>query len=679
MSAHPTLASLHALLLSALSTWMDELRAGTLENLPILAREGAPAAACADVAAVLRRHLPLWTQAVAEALHDWPERPMLGLPRQGGNLLQDEDEVEASAALLRLAEVLEVQQAPRLGRLRQRLLAAGGAAQQALRPAHDPLQPEGLLHAAWTGSAALDLDPAARYLLLRAAAGPLLGFAVSALAHLEVALPVQELPALPERPGDATPQRRAWPVGPPTSGLPLYRAGSLDRLRVRILPHVDTVGPVVAHSLRELDELICRIVSSTAPVPGPEGSSRLSNPVLDCLPLIQAVARHDADRQVIELIARLFDTLLSDPQLPLLIRHRLGLLQLPVLRIALAEPRVLDSASHPAWRLIDRIGRHTLGFSDDDDPRLHRAAEGIEWVCDRLCSRERPSATAFESALGVLEQILAGELALELQQRTPERERLAFERRLRSEQAVHRRRIQARLMEQEQVHAEPVDPLLRSFLFGIWPRALARMALDENEGRLRAEALEQVVARLLDSLRTASGPGLEPLVQRRELTELAERLQHGCAEIGVPEARQEAVFDCLWQGMERRLPAPRGEDGAAEPAELAAAGVLSFFELGHPLDEPVPEAAARPPRDWLHRLKPGEWCRLPVDGRWRVLRLLEPATGDQPWLFSEAGRDRCHAFSRRALERLVQAGLAGPYEGRSLLERAVDGLLAGER
>lgn len=678
MSAHPSLASLHALLLSGLPTWMDELRAGLLENLPVLVREGAPAAGCADLAAVVRRHLPLWTQAVGQALHDWPERPVLGLPRLGGNLLQDEEEVEASAALLRLAEVLEIQQAPRLARLRRRLLAAG-VETPAPRLAHDPLQPEGLLHAVWTGTAALDLHPAGRYLLLQAAAGPLLGFAVSALAHLEVALPAQELPALMEPSADAAPQRRARPVGPPTSGLPLYRAGSLDGLRLRILPNVEAVGPVVANSLRELDDLICRIVSSAAPVPGPEGSRRLSNPVRDCLPLIQAVARHDADRQVIELIAQLFDTLLGDEQLPLLIRQRLGLLQLPMLRIALAEPRVLDSANHPAWRLIDRIGRHTLGFSDENDPRLLRAAEGIEWVCDRLSSRERPTAAAFESALGVLEQILAGELALELQQRMPERERLALERHLRSEQAVHRRRIQAWLMEQEQVHAEPVDPLLRSFFFGVWPRVLAQVARDENEGRLRAEGLGQVLAPLLHNLRAGPGAGEHALAQRRELTELIERLQLGCAEIGVPEARREALFESIWQGVERRLPAPRAAEAAADEAGLASATVLSFFDLGQPLDEPVPEAAARPPRDWLYRLQPGEWCRLPVDGRWRVLRLLEPATGDQPWLFSEAGRDRCHAFSRRALERLVQAGLAGPYEGRSLLERAVDGLLARER
>lgn len=673
MSAPPSPSSLHTLLLSELPAWMDSLRSGLIAHLPLLVQAGAPAASCADVAAVVRQHLPLWTAETARALHDWPESAPFHRTQPGAGGFHDEGEAEASAALLRLAEALEAQQAPRLARLRERLgMQSAAGTPQAGQHRQDPLQPEGLIHAVWLGSAALDLAPPSRYLLLQAAAGPMLTLAGSALGHLEAHLPPADEKAQPAVALDPSLLRRARPAGPPATGLPLYRAGALDSLRLAIQPRVEAVGPEVASSLRELDEMICRIVSAPGPVTGPEGSSRLPNPVLDSLPWIQSVARYDSDRQVIELIAQLFEVLQQDPQLPRSVRQRLGLLQLPVLRTALAEPRVLDSAEHPAWRLIDRIGRHTLGFSDPQDPRLLRAAEGIEWVCDRLSTRERPTGAAFESALGVLEQILAGELALERQQRGADREHALRERQLRRAQTVQRRRIQARLMEQEQVRGEPLQALLRAFLLGVWPRVLAQAALDEDEGPQVFERLDRVLTPLLHTLAQVGPDGQELM------DPLLERVQQGCADAGVPPARHEAVSACVERLAGRRLPAPEaGPPAADDGSDLLHAAILgSFFDLGQPLDEPVPEAVAHAPRDWLHRLQPGDWCRMPVDGRWRVLRLLEGGPGERVYLFSEAARDGIHAFSARALERLMLAGLAGPYESRSLLERTVDGLLA---
>lgn len=664
--------NLHLIVLPALPGWIESLSRGVIQTLPRLAQDGVPVVTCVELEAVVRRHEALWAAEAARALLEWPERPMRYLPRPALRLLHDEAEVEISAALMRLAEAIEHQQGTRLKRLRH-LLAGPHSGRD---PSWDPVQPEGLLGVLWRSSAVLDLPAGSRYALLQAAAGSLIELVGTALAFLERELSstLSTDPNMPWPQAAADRLRWALPGGAPPSGVPLHRAGTLDSLRLRIQPQGEVVGPVIARSLRELDQMLRRVVDVPDRSFGPQDAGRVSNRVLARLPEIHAFARHETDRQIVEMIARLFEVICNDAQLPLPVRHSIEQLQLPVLRIALAEPRLLDSDRHPAWLLIDCIGRHTIGFTLADDPRLHRAVEGIDHVCTRLAAHERADARAFQAALDALTRIFRAELALELESRCADRQRLRREQKLERIQARQRRRTLARLIEVQQTEGVRVDPLLRNFLFAALPRAIAQLTLDETEQSLRLHALQAALDPLIDRIKGASTAKKADQLQR-DLPILLEVLRQGCVEAGVPEPQREAVLECI-----RQAP-PRLEGLAAEPADPPPGGasvdppLASFFDLGHPLDEPHPKAASRAPRGWLQTLQPGDWCRLPVEGRWRVMRLVEAGDAGEPWLFSEALLDRCHAFTRRALDRMIRAGLAGPYDRRSLLERAVDGLL----
>jgi hypothetical protein len=72
-----------------------------------------------------------------------------------------------------------------------------------------------------------------------------------------------------------------------------------------------------------------------------------------------------AEKATIEIVALMFQSILSEERLPPAIRVWFARLQVPVLRVALAEPEFFDNLSHPARLLIDRMGSCVLGFDDN--------------------------------------------------------------------------------------------------------------------------------------------------------------------------------------------------------------------------------------------------------------------------------------------------------------------------
>ena len=66
-------------------------------------------------------------------------------------------------------------------------------------------------------------------------------------------------------------------------------------------------------------------------------------------------ANGTVDRQVVELLSRLFEAVLSDPRLPPQFRHVMARLQVSALRVALVDPAMLKMHDHAVWRLMNRI------------------------------------------------------------------------------------------------------------------------------------------------------------------------------------------------------------------------------------------------------------------------------------------------------------------------------------
>ena len=61
----------------------------------------------------------------------------------------------------------------------------------------------------------------------------------------------------------------------------------------------------------------------------------------------------------------MFQSILAEERIPASVRVWFARLQIPVLRVALAEPEFFSALQHPARRLIDRMGSCVMGFESN--------------------------------------------------------------------------------------------------------------------------------------------------------------------------------------------------------------------------------------------------------------------------------------------------------------------------
>ena len=68
------------------------------------------------------------------------------------------------------------------------------------------------------------------------------------------------------------------------------------------------------------------------------------------------------EKATIEIVALMFQSILAEERIPPAVRVWFARLQMPVLRVALAEPEFFGTLEHPARQLIDRMGSCVMGF-----------------------------------------------------------------------------------------------------------------------------------------------------------------------------------------------------------------------------------------------------------------------------------------------------------------------------
>lgn len=134
------------------------------------------------------------------------------------------------------------------------------------------------------------------------------------------------------------------------------------------------------------------------------------------------------DRELVELVGRLFDTVLGDRRLEVDLQNLLARLQSAVLRLALRDPALLDHHTHPLWLFMDRIAlqgelhpppgdperaqmlRYVHGLLDTLTSEQPRDADPFRWARERLLAYER---SRFEQRRGAVDAELHSLQALE--------------------------------------------------------------------------------------------------------------------------------------------------------------------------------------------------------------------------------------------------------------------------
>ena len=406
-----------------------------------------------------------------------------------------------------------------------------------------------------------------------------------------------------------------------------------------------------------------------------------------------ASASEPADRQVIELVSRLFESLLADSALPVAFRPLISRMQVAALRVCLAERGALDSFEHPVWRLLDRIGETGMGYSRVEDPRLSGFLAFAGAVAEEMAGAASPDTALFQRGLNRIDGFLAEQLQAQLRAARADIDALQL--------AERREILQQHLTQRltDQMVNLRTSPTIRRFVTGAWARVIADDMLRHGEQSEPALSAMRTVDDLLWSLKIPDHPQ-----SRQRLIALVpgllQRIRAGMESIALPAAEQQAVLnelmtihtEALRPGT--RAPAPGAAPGALTPEEIVqrlrdevvpeSGPARSFSDSVIDLSsmETVPvehlpsgnEASDDSPKR-IESMRAGQRQRVFLHGRWSRVQLLWRSDRSLFYLFAGESQSRTHSITRRALERLGSAGLVQPIEAKPLVLRAVDRMM----
>ena len=402
-----------------------------------------------------------------------------------------------------------------------------------------------------------------------------------------------------------------------------------------------------------------------------------------------ASASAPVERQIIELLSRLFDAMLSDRLLQPSFLGVVARLQASALRVALRETDMLGTLHHPVWQLFDRVGEAGAGYPKAGDPRGTAALNCCQTLAEELALIDAPDGALYQRSVSRLDRFMAGQLKAQL---------IAAEASLTTLRLAERREILEQHMTRrlvDQMVPVQTTPGIRRFVTGTWAKVLAEAIVRHGEQDDRTVACIKLVDQLLWSLKLPD----HPQSRQRLLSLLPGMLQclrSGMALIAMPQAEQDAFLDELMAIHTVALrPGARGatavsaedivqrmRDEVVPPTAGAMAFADSVIDLSSmetvPADMMPSEtgtAGADDPAGRVEGLRAGQRLRLFIRGRWTSVQMLWRSDQSLFYVFAGETSGRNHSITRRALERLALAGLLQPLEPKPLVQRAFDLLM----
>ncbi|HEY2558498.1 MAG TPA: DUF1631 family protein [Caldimonas sp.] len=447
-------------------------------------------------------------------------------------------------------------------------------------------------------------------------------------------------------------------------------------------------NPELERALLRLDELL-RHPAFESSRPGQMAGSRIDQQRA----ALVASASEPLDRQVIELVTRLFESLLNDSLLPSAFRPIISRMQVAALRVCLADhAAALDSYDHPIWRLLDRIGLTSQGYSRIEDPRLSSFLAFSGAVAEEMAGASAPDTALFRRGLNRIESFLAEQLQDQLRAGQAAVEALQI--------AERREVLQQHLAQRltDQMVAVRTSPTIRRFVTGAWARVIAEDMLRHGEQSDETLSALKTVDDLLWSLKIPDHP------QSRQrlialLPGLLQRIRLGMEAIALPAVEQQAVFDELMaihtEALRPGARAAGAPGGALSPEEIvrrmreevvpetppARSFSDSVIDLSSMETVPAEHLPSRSdqgqddPARRIESLRVGDRQRVFLRGRWSRVQLLWRGDRGLFYLFAGESPGHTHSITGRALERLAAAGLVQPVENKPLIQRAVDRMM----
>jgi hypothetical protein len=405
---------------------------------------------------------------------------------------------------------------------------------------------------------------------------------------------------------------------------------------------------------------------------------------------LKKAAASPEERATIEIVALLFQNILTEERIPASMRVWFARLQMPVLRVAVSEPDFFATIDHPARRLIDRMGACVLGFDsgatalgDGFEREIKRVVQVVEAYPDT-------GRRVFQTVLTEFEKFLehyfkseneASRKGVSLAQQIEQRETMAIQ------YTIELRRM---------LNEVPVQEGVRNFLFHVWADVLATTAMRSGGQGEQTKAMKRAAADLIWSA-SAKVTREERGEVIRRLPPLLKSLREGMGAAGMDTAKQDEHIQQLNNSLAAAFTAKAAvipDDRLRELMEQLET-LEELLPDAHDVDidesmvldlsghqnselEVVLDGGSTPGAAmiaWARELQVGSWYMLDFRGRNEPVQLAWHGMRKQLSLFVTA-QGRCILFQQQRLASYLQAGLLLPAQDEALTVRATRSALA---
>jgi hypothetical protein len=398
---------------------------------------------------------------------------------------------------------------------------------------------------------------------------------------------------------------------------------------------------------------------------------------------LKKAASTTAEKATIEIVALMFQSILAEDRIPPVVRVWFARLQMPVLRLALAEPEFFGSLQHPARRLIDRMGSCVLGFEADVtsvalETEIKRIVQVIEQYPETGRRVFQLVYDEFQKFLSkFLTQGAATQRVVSVAQQMEQKETAAIQ------YIIELRKMFGDMTVRDEI---------REFIFKVWAEVLAVATMKQGAQHAETINLKQVAADLVWSA-SAKPNRADRTKVINELPRLLKRLRSGMALLGFDAAKQDehikVISDTLADAfmsktetidpkqieeMSKRL--KNLEDFVSEDdvgdLPLDAESLELMLGIDTTGIDIITSGGSDPTegmRAWAMELDEGSWFNIDHNGKSARVQYAWRSKRGQLHLFAMPG-GKTYLFQVRRLASYLQAGLITPVEDEALTVRA---------
>lgn len=505
-------------------------------------------------------------------------------------------------------------------------------------------------------------------------------------------------------------------------------------------------GPTAQAARADFQHLLRRIAIQSAQVPwfgdaggaaeGMAASAGFAGPLMapnliraHREELVQATGGAALDQMVIDIVAALFDQVLSDPKVAPQMARQIARLQMPVLRVALGDMSFFNSRKHPVRRFVNRVATLSASFDDYEQGPGLACLERVTALVNAIVDGDFDNMSVYESKLGELESFIDTESTRDAA------EHAAVAALLSGKEADLR--VQQRYMQilQRELADIELPTFVRDFITQIWSQVQVMASARDGAGSPFSLRMKKAGHELALSVQPKGHPQLRKAFLLT-LPQLMRDINEGLGLIQWPEEAKQAFFaqllpahaECLKTAphhdltqrmLEQRLnkveqiAIPSREEAANDPlpaplADLSSVPTLtvvaalsreeiqqtgfvpeavaaqeakldidlalpgdpdpSLSEIDINLDAPpLPAAGAQ----LVHHIQKGTAYQMHMQGQWKKVRLTWISEGRNFFIFTHGNTHKqTISLTARTLAKMCESNRFKAFEQSELIERA---------